>query len=525
MIHVHAFSPFVYVSSFYLPASSVEGASPSDVCFHIPLGSINSFVTTVATLVCACGSSHSNILAVLSCLHSSSANAYTPVGDIFLPLSVQQQIKEMPHPSIDVIHISQAKLAQLSAHIDPTIKFLKKCNGNNHSQFMPELFHFEDLLSDPSICKRGVVYSPGASIWNTEYTSFYIPESCFFFWGDVRVGLRSLESLNLDSNCEQEGEQPQAIPQSFFCYDTVVLDPPWRNKSARRGSKYQTGFSNAELLALKSSLSAIMNPRGCLLAVWVTNNNTYNFVKDTLLPHWGVQFVAVWWWLKVTKSGKALHEGGHKHGKKTYERVVVGYYGDRVLPLPGAHSLFFLDDYNGESEGATVTNLKRSHEATVSSGETTRSDSSTVQGLKWDPSKSIKIVDSHEYKSQGFTLSLCQNISGESCDKGDEDSNDSSGDSFKFPIHVIASVPIRHSWKPPLQSLLREVLRSIHQYYDLSSSVEDKCLGGLDAKVTAPGSDLELFARWVAAIACLCDVFSYIVSCTYYAFYFIIFLH
>lgn len=43
------------------------------------------------------------------------------------------------------------------------------------------------------------------------------------------------------------------------------------------------------------------------MAMWVTNRERHQrFVHEELLPHWGLQHVATWFWLKVTNSGELV---------------------------------------------------------------------------------------------------------------------------------------------------------------------------------------------------------------------------
>lgn len=38
----------------------------------------------------------------------------------------------------------------------------------------------------------------------------------------------------------------------------------------------------------------------CLVVTWVTNRPSHlRFVRDELFPHWGVEVVAEWLWIKV----------------------------------------------------------------------------------------------------------------------------------------------------------------------------------------------------------------------------------
>lgn len=41
--------------------------------------------------------------------------------------------------------------------------------------------------------------------------------------------------------------------------------------------------------------------------MWVTNRERHQrFVHEELLPHWGLQHVATWIWLKVTNCGELV---------------------------------------------------------------------------------------------------------------------------------------------------------------------------------------------------------------------------
>ncbi|KAL0023098.1 hypothetical protein WJX77_000936 [Trebouxia sp. C0004] len=87
----------------------------------------------------------------------------------------------------------------------------------------------------------------------------------------------------------------------FHC---IVLDPPWENKSAKRGSKYPT-LPSRDLKAIP--LQKLMHQEGCLVAMWVTNRERHHrFIHEELLPHWGLLHVATWLWLKVTNAGELV---------------------------------------------------------------------------------------------------------------------------------------------------------------------------------------------------------------------------
>ena len=61
------------------------------------------------------------------------------------------------------------------------------------------------------------------------------------------------------------------------------------------------GMMNEEEL-LKLPIETLLRPQG-LVAVWITNNERLeSHVKEELFPHWNLQCVAKWYWLKVIIS-------------------------------------------------------------------------------------------------------------------------------------------------------------------------------------------------------------------------------
>ncbi|GFU31641.1 n(6)-adenine-specific methyltransferase METTL4 [Nephila pilipes] len=104
-------------------------------------------------------------------------------------------------------------------------------------------------------------------------------------------------------------------------YDLIVLDPPWENKSVRRNKKYKTLDCDS---LINLPIETICNP-GCLIVVWVTNNQRQlNFVKEKLFPKWKVVNHVMWHWFKITLGGHFIHSGDWHH-KKPYENLLLGY--------------------------------------------------------------------------------------------------------------------------------------------------------------------------------------------------------
>ncbi|XP_070784535.1 N(6)-adenine-specific methyltransferase METTL4 [Enoplosus armatus] len=105
-------------------------------------------------------------------------------------------------------------------------------------------------------------------------------------------------------------------------FDLIVMDPPWENKSVKRSRRYSS-LPSSQLKRLPIPLLASPN---CLVVTWVTNRPSHlRFIRDELYPHWGVEVVAKWFWVKVTTSGQFVFPLDSHH-KKPYEVLVLGRY-------------------------------------------------------------------------------------------------------------------------------------------------------------------------------------------------------
>ncbi|KAG9348003.1 hypothetical protein JZ751_004022 [Albula glossodonta] len=118
-------------------------------------------------------------------------------------------------------------------------------------------------------------------------------------------------------------------------FDAIVLDPPWENKSVKRSNRY----SFLPSLQLKQLPLPLLSAQGCIVATWVTNRQKHlRFVRDELYPHWGVEVLAEWLWVKVTRSGEFVFPMDSPH-KKPYEILVLGRYrGNRTHPFSPAET-------------------------------------------------------------------------------------------------------------------------------------------------------------------------------------------
>ncbi|XP_077365353.1 N(6)-adenine-specific methyltransferase METTL4 isoform X2 [Festucalex cinctus] len=105
-------------------------------------------------------------------------------------------------------------------------------------------------------------------------------------------------------------------------FDVIVVDPPWENKSVKRSRRY-TCLPSSQLKKLP--VPCLASPDS-LVVTWVTNRPSHlRFVREELYPHWGVEPVAQWFWVKVTADGQFVFPLDSPH-KKPYEVLILGRY-------------------------------------------------------------------------------------------------------------------------------------------------------------------------------------------------------
>ncbi|XP_069476962.1 N(6)-adenine-specific methyltransferase METTL4 [Ambystoma mexicanum] len=103
-------------------------------------------------------------------------------------------------------------------------------------------------------------------------------------------------------------------------YDVIVLDPPWENKSVKRSNRY--GY--LPTWQIKQLPVPELAAPNCLVITWVTNRQKHlRFVKEELYPHWSVEPLAEWHWVKITRAGEFVFPLDSTH-KKPYEVLILG---------------------------------------------------------------------------------------------------------------------------------------------------------------------------------------------------------
>ncbi|KAJ8717153.1 hypothetical protein PYW08_005552 [Mythimna loreyi] len=141
-------------------------------------------------------------------------------------------------------------------------------------------------------------------------SNFLIPPHSRFYCGCVKV-----QCLKLDG----------------FKFDILIADPPWWNKYIRRLKSANDKLSYSMMYNEDIAAIPVQNllSENCLVAVWCTNAPTnVAAVKNIIFPQWGVEYVATWYWLKVTVDLQPLCGFSTGSKKQPYERIILGKIGD-----------------------------------------------------------------------------------------------------------------------------------------------------------------------------------------------------
>lgn len=144
---------------------------------------------------------------------------------------------------------------------------------------------------------------------------FAVPPNSMFMLCDLveaatRGAFISLASANAWSTKEAESRSG--------LFELIVADPPWQNRSIKRGRQYRTmGIGSPSTRRrprstgtvhsmLRMDMASLAAP-GALLVIWCTNDpRVHAFAKSRLVPQWGFEYITTWYWLKVTESGKPV---------------------------------------------------------------------------------------------------------------------------------------------------------------------------------------------------------------------------
>lgn len=124
----------------------------------------------------------------------------------------------------------------------------------------------------------------------------------------------------------QSSKTPEPIPGlSGQKFNLVLFDPPWPNRSARRGRQYLTNhYFNIDALTQRVGdiLHAHLAVDG-LAAIWVTNSEKSRRSAYDAIQSAGLRASEEWIWLKTTTEGEPLTPVDGVW-RKPYEVLVIG---------------------------------------------------------------------------------------------------------------------------------------------------------------------------------------------------------
>ncbi|XP_059352955.1 N(6)-adenine-specific methyltransferase METTL4-like [Daphnia carinata] len=137
--------------------------------------------------------------------------------------------------------------------------------------------------------------------------TFILPPHSQFYKHDITY----LDTLKTKSGCT---------------FSLIVMDPPWTNRFVKR--KRKSGSVNCYQSMDNDILATLpiadLCTEGALVAIWCTNSKTHlDYLTSTLLPLWKLTYIATWFWIKVTVSGKFVCEWNGPSGKHPFERVIL----------------------------------------------------------------------------------------------------------------------------------------------------------------------------------------------------------
>lgn len=120
-------------------------------------------------------------------------------------------------------------------------------------------------------------------------------------------------------------------------FQLILLDPPWPSRSVRRAGTYET--ATLPQLAAQLPLPELCDQRGCLLAIWITNDaKVLAFVENVLLPQWGARTVGMWYWLKVAADGQLAVGSMRSPHRKPWEPLLLAMVGGHPPGRAGSGS-------------------------------------------------------------------------------------------------------------------------------------------------------------------------------------------
>lgn len=154
--------------------------------------------------------------------------------------------------------------------------------------------------------------------------TYLIPRNCRFFNKNVL-------------------ELPDFLPLENQ-FEFIVMDPPWWNKYIRRinSVKSENGYKMLDNEDIKSlPIDRLLSDKG-LIVIWCTNSPSHRqAIEAEMLTKWGLELLAIWHWMKVTRKGEPICDFHPGTGKQPYELLfIASRQGNKDMDqLPKDHML------------------------------------------------------------------------------------------------------------------------------------------------------------------------------------------
>ena len=131
--------------------------------------------------------------------------------------------------------------------------------------------------------------------------SFLLPKKSSFIICDIKESANKLASniiviltqVSYDFHVRTIEKNLSSFPLAKF--DMIYMDPPWCNKSVRRGSKYKTS-SNEEIFSW-IPIQNLLAPSG-YIAIWITNKQAVEAFIRSHFEKLNLKYKGEWKWVK-----------------------------------------------------------------------------------------------------------------------------------------------------------------------------------------------------------------------------------
>lgn len=162
-----------------------------------------------------------------------------------------------------------------------------------------------------------VVCNPGpGTLLQVDGSRFFVPSQSTFFWSSIQRQCHNFE--------QSVGPLTNQATSDLHClYDLILMDPPWSNRSVRRGRNYATNELQPES-PFASAMFIVKRHLGQqgMVAVWITNKEAIEQQVFSSMQSLGLSLQHEWVWAKITANGEPVTDLSGIW-RKPYERLLL----------------------------------------------------------------------------------------------------------------------------------------------------------------------------------------------------------